>query len=317
MTNEEPRNGNATSSPCVRNSTSHLRIDVSEDNAVGEDEKTENHLSETNVTSPGISLDKTAYLLLTTNGSSERFLLLELIREMVVATWKFLLHTETVRAFEFAGDRHRSDEDSGGVGMWDVLRSSSLVGNYSDSRYDARREDTYDPADEILVVGNNSYMSVSNYRSSVLPILVGEPVLRLPCPSGLRMPNSTDCFKYYVCNATRGQLFTFSCPSGMAFNAFKRICDVQSAEVCVRNVSGDAVPSSPTNPPINEQLACSKNGKIPDPESPRNYYVCVSRRPSEPFRKLKFSCPEGLVFCNKGKVCKEAVVCPDYMRPNY
>lgn len=58
---------------------------------------------------------------------------------------------------------------------------------------------------------------------------------RSNCIIGTRFPNLDDCRKYHICGASgRNNFYEFTCPSNMAFNKLKKVCDVKVYKQCIR-----------------------------------------------------------------------------------
>ena len=138
----------------------------------------------------------------------------------------------------------------------------------------------------------------------------------LPCTTGVRMPNHTDCTKYYVCNSTSHALQVFSCPPQMTFNPLKRTCEANVSVWC--NHQSDSVSQLPltllhttTKATTEHEIKeCNKPGRIHDPESKQHYYYCFNL-----FGKLtlqRLSCPTGLFYCPLLRICEKESKCPIY-----
>nr|XP_031847733.1 uncharacterized protein LOC116433617 isoform X1 [Nomia melanderi] len=159
--------------------------------------------------------------------------------------------------------------------------------------------------------GNKQYLTVESYKS--LGYFVDPKFISvIPCVKNVRMPNATDCVKYYVCEPERVYVIEYSCPSYSAFNKYTRICDRESYNKCVENNQDNAeVPDSNTKMKVNMlQKVCTERGKTKDPTSDAHYYICYS--PSDNSQNLKFTrlaCPNNLIFCQSKKVCTTKRLC--------
>ncbi|XP_049548400.1 putative uncharacterized protein DDB_G0268590 [Anopheles darlingi] len=74
------------------------------------------------------------------------------------------------------------------------------------------------------------------YKASIMPLLNVNPndvrISAVTCTGGSRQPNTTDCFKYFVCSPHSGAIHAFTCPSFTAFNKNTRLCDIASYKEC-------------------------------------------------------------------------------------
>jgi hypothetical protein len=141
------------------------------------------------------------------------------------------------------------------------------------------------------------------------------PALNIPCTTGVRMPNLTDCTRYYICNSTSGTLFSYTCPSQMAFNVYKHVCEVAVYKWCKDQITSNnqfiitqppEVISLVTTPNPN---SCTESGKTPDPESSQHYFICY--RQSDKSIRYRMTCPNTLHYCASQKVCKKQNDCYD------
>lgn len=65
----------------------------------------------------------------------------------------------------------------------------------------------------------------------------------MDCVVGTRFPNLSDCRKYHICGASdKDTFYDFTCPSTMAFDKLKMICDVKAYKHCIKeNIKRDKV----------------------------------------------------------------------------
>ncbi|ETN60176.1 hypothetical protein AND_008175 [Anopheles darlingi] len=84
------------------------------------------------------------------------------------------------------------------------------------------------------------------YKASIMPLLNVNPndvrISAVTCTGGSRQPNTTDCFKYFVCSPHSGAIHAFTCPSFTAFNKNTRLCDIASYKEC----KASQIPDIPT-----------------------------------------------------------------------
>jgi hypothetical protein len=139
------------------------------------------------------------------------------------------------------------------------------------------------------------------------------PAMNIPCTTGTRMPNLTDCTRYYTCNSTTGVIFSYTCPPQMAFNVYTHVCDVSIYKWCKgRNETHN----QPIFPPISISInylntqaptPCSKPGKTPDPHSSKHYFVCYFQ--NDRIKRYRMTCPNTLYYCASEEVCKKPSDC--------
>jgi hypothetical protein len=163
------------------------------------------------------------------------------------------------------------------------------------------------------------YISTKQGSSSVNKFSTGplhpqrSHALNIPCTTGVRMPNLTDCTRYYMCNSTSGTLLSYTCPSQMAFNVYKHVCDVTVYKWCKNQMISNSQfittqPAEVTSPNrMPNSASCSEPGKNPDPESSQHYFICY--RQSDKIVQYKMTCPNTLHYCASEKVCKKQNDC--------
>lgn len=139
------------------------------------------------------------------------------------------------------------------------------------------------------------------------------PAMNIPCTTGIRMPNLTDCTRYYTCNSTSGVTFSYTCPPQMAFNVYTHICDTSIYKWCKGR---DGTPNQPIFPPFSTALSylttqaptlCPKPGKTPDSQSSKHYFVCYFQ--SDRIKRYRMTCPNNLHYCASEEVCKKPSDC--------
>lgn len=243
-----------------------------------------------------------------------------------------------------------------------------------------------------IVHYGSTYMSYQDYQQTVEPLLSKggtDTIEVLTCVTGARQPHSSDCAKYFVCNAATQKVLDYTCPSFTAFNRESRFCDAKSYSECkgvdpskrpaitvaanrriqlaaqesqtalanAQRVHSDAlrnqqltaelnrqtqilinqrnqaiqqspIPIPPRRPPISTQprrpqttsfattttqpprhkgplkriIKCNEPTKVRDSLSVFNYFTCF-RGADGKLQALKQTCPGGLVFCERIKVC--------------
>ncbi|XP_069693506.1 uncharacterized protein [Periplaneta americana] len=133
----------------------------------------------------------------------------------------------------------------------------------------------------------------------------------LPCTVGVRMPNLTDCTRYYMCNASSRDLYSYTCPEKMAFNAYKHVCEASIYAKCKEQITTESSLSimitTVTTPSTNP---CLIPGKMSDPDSRHHYYICYYH--ATKMERHRFACPNNLYYCASRKVCKKQNDCPDW-----
>lgn len=166
---------------------------------------------------------------------------------------------------------------------------------------------------------NRQYFTISNYKS-IASQLTTETVELLPCTRGVRLPNTTDCTKYYSCEPNTAKIRQYSCPGNTAFNQYKRLCEMTEYEVCKMGMDGSSLRISPTTarPKTRDSYSstfpekestesthpCQTLGKHGDPTSESHYYLCYSEKgKSTDMQFRRMVCPNSLVFCQLKKVC--------------
>ncbi|KZC05493.1 hypothetical protein WN55_06463 [Dufourea novaeangliae] len=159
--------------------------------------------------------------------------------------------------------------------------------------------------------GQKQYLTTDRYKS--LSYHVDPKYINvIPCVKNVRMPNATDCVKYYICDPKMVSLIQYSCPSNTAFNKYTRICDRESYNKCVQNKDNSKLSESGNNTnkmKISENV-CTEHGKTKDVTSEIHYYICYSSLDnSHNFKSIRMMCPNGLIFCQRKKVCTTKRLC--------
>jgi len=155
--------------------------------------------------------------------------------------------------------------------------------------------------------------SVNNSFPPNLPRSQWNPALNIPCTTGVRMPNFTDCTRYYICNATTNTILSYACPPNMAFNVYKHVCEKGVYNWCKQQtmVFNHLIMSQPleeiTVATTRRPSPCSKPGKIPDPHSKQHYFVCYIENNN--IVSYRMACPNKLEYCESEKICKKQNDC--------
>lgn len=162
-------------------------------------------------------------------------------------------------------------------------------------------------------IGNKQYLTIERYRSLGYH-LDSQFVQVIPCIKNVRMPNMTNCIKYYICEPDMASVIEYSCPLFTAFNKYSKTCDATTYNKCRENennkkninVLGNVNDIFQTN----KNIQCTEHGKIKDPTSEYHYYICYSASDnSEDIKSIRMSCPNGLIFCQNRKVCTTKRLC--------
>lgn len=167
------------------------------------------------------------------------------------------------------------------------------------------------------VPGNKQYFTVKNYKAIAYQ-LIPQTISIIPCTQNVRLPNRTDCTKYYTCDPKTASVVEYSCPVQTAFNTYIRICDIQGHKMCknnkksiqngifINNIQDRNIGYSEN---IMEEKLCQELGKIKDPTSDFHYYICHSMPDSEDINSIRMTCPNSLIFCQSKKVCTTKQLC--------
>ncbi|XP_076635211.1 uncharacterized protein LOC143348615 [Colletes latitarsis] len=155
--------------------------------------------------------------------------------------------------------------------------------------------------------GNKQYLTTERYKSMGYH-LNSQFIRIIPCVKNVRMPNTTDCVKYYVCEPEIVSIIEYSCPSYTAFNKYTRVCDRESYVKCLENNQQDIqlsdVASNAHRINMLENNICKEHGKTRDVTSESHYYICYSPSDNlQNFKSIKMMCPNSLIFCQSKKVC--------------
>ncbi|XP_012278629.1 uncharacterized protein LOC105698729 [Orussus abietinus] len=169
-------------------------------------------------------------------------------------------------------------------------------------------------------LGGTRYITITKYRT-LADHLDSDDIEVLPCTNGARLPNITDCTKYYICEPKTAIVVDFSCPPNTAFNDYRRVCDVKKYENCFSNDNDNHEKGSHrTMDELNsgrsaKRSPCQTIGKHGDPTSESHYYLCYSSsgRSSE-IVPIRMTCPNGLIFCHERKVCTLKQICTEESR---
>lgn len=165
-------------------------------------------------------------------------------------------------------------------------------------------------------LGNKQYLTIERYRA-VAHRLTPRTVTVVACTRNVRLPNRTDCNRYYTCEPKTATVVEYSCPLHTAFNVYSRICDVESVKTCSRNhrpLTNEifierAEDKATTAHEEAEESLCRELGKIKDPTSDSHYYICYNMPDSEEIKSIRMTCPNTLIFCQSKKVCTTRRLC--------
>ncbi|KYN05133.1 hypothetical protein ALC62_03933 [Cyphomyrmex costatus] len=159
-------------------------------------------------------------------------------------------------------------------------------------------------------LGNKQYLTIDRYRN-IAHRLTPRTVSVVACTRNVRLPNKTDCNRYYTCEPKTATVVEYSCPPHTAFNMYSRICDIESTKTCGSNVKPPvpeiffenihAKNEGTTYEPSEERL-CQELGKIKDPASDSHYYICYSMPNSDNIKSIRMTCPNALIFCQSKKL---------------
>ncbi|KOC66079.1 hypothetical protein WH47_00972 [Habropoda laboriosa] len=161
--------------------------------------------------------------------------------------------------------------------------------------------------------GNKQYLTVEKYKSLGYR-LDSQFVHVIPCIKNIRMPNMTDCIRYYICEPQMVSVIEYLCPLYTAFNKYAKTCDMETYNKCIENrkeevdSSGGLENILQLNMP-NKNI-CTEQGKMKDPTSESRYYICYSAGGnSQNFKSIRMTCPNSLLFCQTKKVCTTKRLC--------
>ncbi|KAF3426738.1 hypothetical protein E2986_10925 [Frieseomelitta varia] len=162
-------------------------------------------------------------------------------------------------------------------------------------------------------VGNRQYLTIERYKSLGYR-LDSQYIQLIPCIKSTRMPNITDCTRYYICEPVIASVIEYSCPLFTAFNRFARTCDAESYNKCIENKNNANANSLgsidnifETN--VSNENICMEHGKTKDPTSESRYYICHSSPDNSQIKSIRMTCPNGLIFCQVKKVCTTKRLC--------
>ncbi|XP_043593337.1 uncharacterized protein LOC122572447 [Bombus pyrosoma] len=198
--------------------------------------------------------------------------------------------------------------------------STTLKNNVDDTVLNAKDSSVFDNVKNentiILItdnLGNKQYLTIERYKS--LAYQLDQQYVRfIPCIKNIRMPNITNCAKYYVCEPEMASVIEYSCPLFTAFNAYARTCDTESYNKCVENKnkgSTNSTGSTDNTIKINvpDKNICTEHGKTKDITSESHYYICYSASDNSQIKSIRMTCPNDLIFCQTKKVCTIKSLC--------
>lgn len=161
--------------------------------------------------------------------------------------------------------------------------------------------------------GHKRYLTIERYKA-LGSHLDPQFTSVIPCVINVRMPNTTDCVKYYTCDPEKVSVMEYSCPSFTAFNKYARVCDREAYKKCMEHNLQNANSAEEFNAEsqinLPERNICTEHGKTKDITSESHYYMCYS--PSnklQGFKSIRLMCPNGLIFCQSRKVCTTRRLC--------
>ncbi|CAL7940432.1 unnamed protein product [Xylocopa violacea] len=195
--------------------------------------------------------------------------------------------------------------------------ASELVSNIEKPN-DALTFDSLDNENSIILItdnlGNKQYLTAEKYKALGYR-LDSRYVHAIPCIKNVRMPNTTDCVRYYVCEPEIAFLIDYSCPLFTAFNRYTKTCDMETYNKCVENKNKKESVNSPEDAQnifqtdMENKNICKEHGKTQDPTSESRYYICYSVPDSENIKSIRMTCPNSLIFCQSKKVCTTRRLC--------
>lgn len=166
-----------------------------------------------------------------------------------------------------------------------------------------------DPNHPISVALKNqpSYKPSVAYRPSINQIK--RPLLS--CVPGTRLPNPTNCTKYYICGASNNAVYDFACPPNSAFNTHKRICDVKEYKNCsdVNWEPTEQEQEIDEEETVTDDFDCNTLTRFPDPYSLKHYRICVFETPNM-WKIEQRKCPQNTTFCKQNFTCLPKILCP-------
>ncbi|XP_012230400.1 uncharacterized protein [Linepithema humile] len=175
-----------------------------------------------------------------------------------------------------------------------------------------------DPDNNVIRItdnlGNRRYLTINEYRVTAHR-LSSRTVSVVACTKNVRLPNKTDCDRYYMCDPKTASVTEYSCPPHTAFNMYSRICDIESAKTCGRKLSTSEIftvereDATMHSEESSEEMLCKELGKIKDPASDSHYYICYNAPGSEKVKSIRMTCPNALIFCQSKKVCTVRRLC--------
>lgn len=180
-----------------------------------------------------------------------------------------------------------------------------------------------DPENNIIRIsdnlGNKRYLTINRYKN-IASQLISRYISVVACTKNVRLPNRTDCNRYYMCDPKTASVLEFSCPLHTAFNVNSRICDIESAKTCGNNKlpineifveRHENITTDSDKKLMEEDQLCQELGKMKDSASDFHYYICYSIPGSEDIKSIRMSCPNALIFCQGKKVCTTRRLCRD------
>lgn len=211
----------------------------------------------------------------------------------------------------------------------DVLNSNAASSSEQQASINTLKNGLKDSDNVIAVKGNlggKEYVTIAKYKSLSTRVNV-EVIDVVVCAKGIRLPNRTDCMKYYTCDPETATVVEFSCSPKTAFNDYNRVCEAQRYKACAKErLAEHEVTTTPrlipsTQAPdlttaLTEDSAnrnpCQSTGKFVDELSEKHYYVCYSSAgDSGSMEAIRMTCPSDLIFCQEKRVCTARIRCTE------
>lgn len=174
-----------------------------------------------------------------------------------------------------------------------------------------------DPDNNVIRINDDlsshRYLTVDAYKAADYQS-IARLVSVVACTRNIRLPNQTDCSRYYTCDPRTASVTDYSCPLHTAFNVNSRICDIESAKTCSIDKSMEnkifvGRKNTTHDKKLSQEKPCQELGKVKDPTSNVHYYICYSTSGSEDIKSVRMMCPNALIFCQHKKVCTIKRLC--------
>lgn len=150
---------------------------------------------------------------------------------------------------------------------------------------------------------NRHYISIEKYNS-VKDELQYETLNVIDCVEGVRLPNRTNCKKYYNCYLTPEPVVKdFICPTFLAFNEETRKCDKKSYSPCRKKLNDDRRLDTSSDSARSLTNPCKLERKVADLNFKSHYFHCKENPANSELMFVRKVCPRGLIFCERSQVC--------------